>query len=146
MEAQSCISRLSHMIFSCVICFFSVPSNNIINAYILIKSSDSELLGDLYTIIPLSFDELEVTVICTGVARLTQIILIAVEIVYSFGCVCFSLHGVRRIKSVWVFSCANKIMCYYLDKQISYFPVTYRLQKEQLYCYDVELWFISLLK
>lgn len=61
MEAQGCISRLSHMIFSCVICFFSVPSNNIINAYILIKSSDSELPGDLYTIIPLSFDELEVT-------------------------------------------------------------------------------------
>lgn len=91
MEAQSCISRLSHMIFSCVICFFSLPSTNIINAYILIKSSDSELPGDLYTIIPLSFDELEVTVICTGVARLTQMSLIAVEIVYSFGCVFFFL-------------------------------------------------------
>lgn len=72
MEAQSHTSRLLHMIFSRVSCFFSVASTNIINVYILIKATDCGLSGGLYTIIPLSFDELRVIVICTSVTRLTE--------------------------------------------------------------------------
>lgn len=71
MEAQSDIARLLHIMFSWVICFFSVASSNIINAYSLIKAPDSELPGVLYTIIPLSFDELAVIVICTSAVSLT---------------------------------------------------------------------------
>lgn len=71
MEAQSHTSRLLHRIFSWV-SFFSVVSTNIINAYILIKATDSGLSGGLYTIIPLSFDGHRVIVICISVTRLTE--------------------------------------------------------------------------